>query len=120
MKPTDHTYLVTGSFVSALAILVIIGVLSVSNARSLLKANRMTTNSHEVILSFERTLSTLKDAETGVRGFVITGLPAYLEPYNTAIQQIGPRIEGLYKMARINDKSCRCPSESVAPRSMTL
>ncbi len=31
-----------------------------------------------------RILSDLKDLETGERGFVITGLPNYLEPYNSA------------------------------------
>jgi signal transduction histidine kinase/DNA-binding response OmpR family regulator len=36
----------------------------------------------------ETILSTLKDAETGQRGFVITGDEAYLEPYNRAVSEI--------------------------------
>jgi PAS domain S-box-containing protein len=35
-------------------------------------------------LMAERLLSTLKDAETGQRGYLITGDPAYLEPYYAA------------------------------------
>jgi len=38
------------------------------------------------IFQFQRYLSALKDAETGERGYVITGNKAYLEPYESAIK----------------------------------
>jgi signal transduction histidine kinase/DNA-binding response OmpR family regulator len=41
-----------------------------------------------LLLHVETILSILKDAETGQRGFVITGDEAYLEPYNRAVSEI--------------------------------
>jgi len=39
-------------------------------------------------LNLEHVLSLFKDLETGSRGYVITGLPEYLEPYNHAKDQL--------------------------------
>ena len=40
------------------------------------------------ILLLEQLLSTLKDAETGQRGFIITGDERYLEPYHRAVREL--------------------------------
>src|SRR5881227_1417774 len=37
------------------------------------------------------------DAETGSRGFLLTGDPRYLEPYNATVAEIGNSLEGLRK-----------------------
>jgi PAS domain S-box-containing protein len=54
----------------------------------------------EVIAQSEQLLSSLKDAETGQRGFVITGDEKYLEPYNVAVvrlpEELG-RLKGVTK-----------------------
>ena len=51
-----------------------------------------TVRETEQLLSHvENILSTMKDAETGQRGFVITGDESYLEPYSHALAEI-PRI----------------------------
>ena len=41
------------------------------------------THTHEVLEHIAGVLSQLKDAETGQRGYVITGDEAFLEPYQT-------------------------------------
>lgn len=41
-------------------------------------------HAHEVLASSEHLLSTLADAETGQRGYIITGVPSYLEPFQLA------------------------------------
>src|SRR5271154_7080550 len=38
--------------------------------------------------SVQETLETLKDAETGERGFILTGDESYLQPYNSAMSQL--------------------------------
>ncbi len=40
------------------------------------------------LLNLQTTLDTLKDAETGQRGFVITGDESYLQPYNEAVKKL--------------------------------
>ena len=39
-------------------------------------------------------LSTLKDAETGQRGYLLTGRESYLEPFETATQALAPEMRG--------------------------
>jgi PAS domain S-box-containing protein len=48
--------------------------------------------------------SLLKDAETGQRGYLYTGEARYLEPYNTAVQQIDSRITTLAELVTDNPK----------------
>ena len=42
----------------------------------------------ELISRSERLLSTMKDLETGMRGYALTGKPEYLEPYADALSRI--------------------------------
>jgi methyl-accepting chemotaxis protein len=56
------------------------------------------THSHTVIEHITTLLSALKDAETGQRGFVITGDESYLEPYNPApaeVDKVSDELRGL-------------------------
>jgi PAS domain S-box-containing protein len=52
-------------------------------------------HTRQVLFEAEQTESLLKDAETGQRGYLITGNPAYLDPYSSAIGQIEPHIDNL-------------------------
>jgi CHASE3 domain sensor protein len=42
-----------------------------------------------------RLLQHVLDAETGSRGYLLTGDPRYLEPYNAAVSEIGQQLEQL-------------------------
>lgn len=48
--------------------------------------------------------SLLKDAETGQRGYLYTGEAKYLEPYNTAVQQLDSHITTLAELVTDNPK----------------
>lgn len=59
-----------------------------------------TTNSTEEVLRareqrtvLARLLSTVQDAETGQRGYLITGEERYLAPYRDAIKEVAPRLD---------------------------
>jgi signal transduction histidine kinase len=45
--------------------------------------------------SLNRLLQHVLDAETGSRGYLLTGDPRYLEPYNAAAAEIGQQLDGL-------------------------
>lgn len=68
--------------------LVGVGWLIDSNQRAELASDRWETHSRVVIQQFGDLLSSLKDAETGQRGFIITGNPDYLEPYQASLAEI--------------------------------
>lgn len=50
----------------------------------------------------ELTLSTLKDAETGQRGFMITGRSSYLDQYNSAERTVELALDDLERLAGDN------------------
>jgi len=47
----------------------------------------------EIEVDFERLLSTVRDAETGQRGYLLTGDEAYLEPYHRALRELAMRLQ---------------------------
>ena len=75
-------------FAVGLVIIVAIGVSAYVSTQRLLEANRWVTHTHEVLEGLEHVLSVLTDAETGQRGFVLTGEERYLEPYHAATGQV--------------------------------
>jgi PAS domain S-box-containing protein len=59
----------------------LIGTATYISFQSLLKRNKLVYHTNEVIRTSEKAESFLKDAETGHRGYFITGDKAYLAPY---------------------------------------
>jgi PAS domain S-box-containing protein len=54
-------------------------------------------------------LSVLQDAETGQRGYLMTGEAGYLEPYHDAVRRLNSALDGLGRMAAKRE----LPEESV-------
>ncbi|TFF38539.1 sensor histidine kinase [Mucilaginibacter psychrotolerans] len=73
----------------SLFILLVVGLVSWLALSGLLRSNRAVAHSGEVMQKLEQLLSTMKDAETGQRGFLLTGHAKFLEPYNGAYKQAG-------------------------------
>jgi CheY-like chemotaxis protein/CHASE3 domain sensor protein len=71
-------------FVLAVTAVVVIALLSYQSLQTTAASSRNLTQSIEVLAQLNSVLSTLKDAETGQRGFLLTGNESYLEPYSTA------------------------------------
>lgn len=83
------------SFALGLAIFGAIGFMSYRNAKYSIASDRMQTHTYQVIGEIEALVSLLKDAETGQRGYIITGDAQYLQPYETAVQTINDEINAL-------------------------
>jgi methyl-accepting chemotaxis protein len=60
-------------------------------------------HTHETIQAAQMTLSLLKDAETGQRGFLLTGNEQYLDPYRNALANIKPGIDRLRELTIDNE-----------------
>src|SRR5436190_21418430 len=56
------------------------------------------SRSRETLIALQDVLASLQDAETGQRGFVITGEERYLEPYSIARRALGQRIARLREL----------------------
>ena len=83
---------IAGGFGLASAILVLIGVISYQNTRILIDTNKQVQKTQEKINKLEELLSEMKDAETGQRGYILTGQESYLEPYQAVVKNIDRKI----------------------------
>jgi PAS domain S-box-containing protein len=110
MRPVQKRGLFVG-------VAIVIAVLLINAGVSFRQAARMHEDSfwvahtHEVLANLSHLLSTLKDAETGVRGYLLTGEERYLEPYETARKgDIDGAIEEFAKLTADNpEQQARVP-----------
>src|SRR3989440_5593419 len=75
-------------FVVAAAILVFVGLDSYLHTVRVDEAADVRKRSYEAELKLDDVLARLVDAETGQRGYLLTGDDAYLEPYREAIKNL--------------------------------
>src|SRR5262249_14491846 len=73
----------------------------------LIENERWVTHTHEVLSELEGTLSALKDAETGERGYIITGDESYLAPYKTGVVEVQEHLDALRSLTADNVRQQR-------------
>ncbi len=91
-----------GGFTLALVMLVIIGMASYRSATGFLEAAELRSHTYVVLGELRNLLSALQDAETGQRGYLLTGQESYLEPYNAAVGTAGQFIDELRRLTADN------------------
>lgn len=89
-------------FALALAALLANAYVSHRNIERLVESQGWVAHTHEVQDALAEVLSTLKDAETGQRGYVITGDARYLGPYEAALSELPDRVERLKQLTADN------------------
>jgi len=75
---------IAAGFALSVLVLCLIGVTSYLGAQRLIEAHRWVNRTHQVLEKLDQVLSLMTDAETGQRGYIITGDTAYLAPYEAA------------------------------------
>ena len=83
---------------AALLLFVVSGVVSYVNTQTLNRNAQQIAATHELLMTLNDMLALTADAETGQRGFVITGDEKYLAPYSAAIVRIQSRLVDLDRM----------------------
>ena len=86
---------VNGLLMLVLACLVGVGGLAYRSMQAATDSGQRQAHSRAVMSQLDEFLSGLKDAETGQRGFIITGQPAYLEPYHASVAVFAAQLERL-------------------------
>jgi signal transduction histidine kinase len=84
MNAANSRGLVAG-FAMVFATLLVTAVLGYLNVRRLYQYDRLVDHTHEVVSELRNLLAIVADAESGVRGFIITEDASYLQPYETAM-----------------------------------
>lgn len=93
---------IAGGFALAFLLLLGIGLVSYHSITSLTGTSHSVTHTHQVLEHVAEVLSLLKDAETGQRGFVITGDESFLEPYQSATDTIQTVVKELRELTSDN------------------
>src|SRR5579871_2805701 len=63
---------------------------------------RWVLHTRQVLYELQQTESLLLDAETGQRGYLLTGRPNYLAPYNRAIAEVDQHLANLHRLTTDN------------------
>ncbi|MEG5172447.1 CHASE3 domain-containing protein [Microcoleus sp. B3-D7] len=95
---------ITAGIGMVVALLIFNAATSYRNTLKLIENERWVSHTHQVLTELEATLSTLKDAETGQRGYLLTGEERYLEPYDSAIARINEQVVGLQQLTADNKR----------------
>ncbi|MGA7218149.1 MAG: CHASE3 domain-containing protein [Candidatus Sulfotelmatobacter sp.] len=86
----------------ALLALIVVGAISYDSTGKLIDSAEWVRHTHEVINGLDEVLSGMKDAETGQRGYIITGEAGYLEPYQGARAAVEENLKSLRELTSDN------------------
>jgi CHASE3 domain sensor protein len=103
MNAFVRSVLTPGFVLVAAAVLANAG-LSAWNVRTLAATGRWVAHTLEVLAELEDTLSLLKDAETGQRGYLLTGRDHYLDPYCAAADRLPGKLDRLRGLTADNPR----------------
>jgi CHASE3 domain sensor protein len=102
-------------FILTLGIFLVLGIYTYRNNKSQLQTSYKVAHSSEVLLSAEALLNALVDAETGQRGFVISGKAEYLKPYHTSRSSLDKTLRELRGLTSRNELQQEMIDHRLAP-----
>jgi PAS domain S-box-containing protein len=91
-------------FCAALAILAGMSAVSYLSVRGFVERADWVAHTQEVLRETETVLSDLKDVETGVRGYLISGQKSFLAPYFDTLASIPTHLHRLKQLTADNDE----------------
>ena len=93
---------IIGGFILCTAILLLVAVISLRNSEKFISSNEWVNHTHEVLRELDRVLVAALNAETGERGFIITGEQNYLEPFNNAETELADHLAKARELTKDN------------------
>jgi PAS domain S-box-containing protein len=93
---------VIGGFAVMAALLVVNAFVTQRQLKVQVENEYWVLHTRQVLYELQRTESLLTNAETGQRGFLLTGDPQYLDPYTLAVGEIDSHIANLRRLTADN------------------
>ncbi len=90
------------AFGLALVAMMVVGTVSYDSTTKLIESAEWVRHTHEVLNGLDDVLSAFKDAETGERGYTITGEARYLEPYRGAREMVDQKLKHVRELTSDN------------------
>src|ERR1035437_175268 len=101
MKMTLGRKILIG-FIACALILVGVAIFSFKNSEKFIASNAMVEHTNQVLSEFNQILVFNIDAETGERGYVITGDTNFLEPYSNAYTKVVEHLGKVKELTKDN------------------
>src|ERR1700683_2961262 len=98
MSPANFRRLLTRSVLVPSALLAVLAAVFLGLIFYLLSAAKWVDHTNQVIARANLLLRLLVDGETGMRGYLITGAPVFLEPYHWEESSSGPVFDDLMEL----------------------
>src|ERR1039458_7562607 len=93
---------IAAGFALSFVLLAAIGAIAYRSIDALSQTSYSVAHTHVVLERIASLLSLLKDAETGQRGYIISGDESFLEPYQAAPPAIATTVNDLRKLTSDN------------------
>ncbi|HTF16749.1 MAG TPA: response regulator [Chryseolinea sp.] len=90
------------AFISCALVLAFVAFISFKNRGNYMEANQMVTHTHVVLYELEQILLTLTEAESGVRGYVISGNDNFVDRYNNSNRTLFDHIKNARRLTSDN------------------
>ena len=104
-KSAGTEFTIVGGLIAVLLFFAASGAISYMNIKTLNDSAEKVAATHESLITLASVISLVKDAETGQRGFVMTGDERYLEPYFAAQNGLAESLALLEKEAKGDEVS---------------
>ena len=99
---------------SALLVVLLIGILAYRAGAAFSRSDDQAAVTRQIVDTTNALLSYLKDAETGQRGFLLTGEDRYLVPYRQALREAPPALDTLARIEAAPQQSRPDPAHREA------
>lgn len=96
--PSRHYFIIL--FLSVSLLFVTFSAVIYHNFAQAQKLNRWTLYNYELLRQCRKVLFDLVDMETGMRGYLLTGKPSFLQPYKTSKLRLAQEIRDLWAFAK--------------------
>lgn len=101
MKMTLGRKIIIG-FIACAVVLLGVAIFSFKNSEKFVASNTLVNTSNQVLYEFEQILMSSVDAETGVRGYVISGDTDFLKPFTSANIKAIEKLENVKELTKDN------------------
>ncbi len=91
----------------ASAILILLAILSYQRSVRNVEDRRWVTHTDQVLQKLDDLQISMADAETGQRGYILTGEDSYLDPYRSALLQVPQNVSAVRELTADNPKQQR-------------
>ena len=106
MSPDSMTWApprrLAAAYAVAIAILLIDFVITLWNLNSIGRTESAVAFSYDIVVGLDAVLSNLRDAETGQRGYLLTGDVRYLEPYTKSRAVVAQSVDRLRSLLAVD------------------